>query len=58
MTVAQAGGYSSNSTPILGTSIFLGYCPKETKTKTKQNKNETKQNKTKKPEKFLQTKEN
>ena len=34
VALAQAGGYSSDSTPRLGTSICRGYGPKKTKQKT------------------------
>ena len=33
MAVVQAGSYSSNSTPSLGTSMCHGYSPKKTKKK-------------------------
>ena len=36
--VAQACGYSSDSTPSLGTSICLEYSPKKTKDKNKKTK--------------------
>ena len=38
MAVAQAGSYSSDSTPSLGTSIRHGYGPKKTKDQKKKKK--------------------
>ena len=38
VAVVQAGGYSSDLTPSLGTSICHGYCPKKTKKRKKKKK--------------------